>query len=143
MVICVECKVRPARGQKRPGPNPTCAACQAQKLRGNSSGFVRPVCKGKTCTFENCEDPQYADQLCNTHWQRKRSGLPLDRQRNKRGFTESSPAYHLISRTCRVCSGKAQWSDICERCRAIEGNRKRRALKAAENLSDSELKEIS
>lgn len=143
LIICVACKVRPARGQKKPGPNPMCSACQAQKLRGSRPGFVRPVCKGKICTFDNCEDPQYADQLCNTHWQRKRAGKDLNRERNRRGFDNDSPSYHLIERICRNCSGAARWSDICERCRSLEKDRKRRALKNLENLSEVELKEIS
>ncbi len=143
MIICVTCKVRPARGQKKPSSNPMCAACQAQKLRGNTPGFVRPVCKGKNCNYPGCEDPQYANELCNTHWQRKKSGKSLPRQRNRRGFTESSPEYHLIARICRNCKGSAQWSDICERCRSLEKDRKRRAMKAAENLTGEEIKEIS
>lgn len=143
MIMCIACKLRPARGQKKPSLKPLCAACQAQKLRGNIPGFVRPKCKDKICTFRDCKDVQYAKDLCNYHWQRLNHGKSLDRERNRRGHSAHSPAHHLVVRICRNCSGSAQYSDICERCRSLEKDRKRRALKAQENLTAVELKEIS
>lgn len=74
-VLCAAGCGRPARAKRHGDRGSMCIPCSARRLKGRPVGPQgdRVVAKGRNCAVQGCLDEQYAKELCNLHWRRRRT----------------------------------------------------------------------